>query len=96
MSDRKQCQIIQDLIDAGLVKVITAAVPCGTGSRAREIALPGAKNLPRQLRNAEYPGGMKGVTTDEQLRVDKANLIYDNVMDIFEHALSYGALYVPS
>ena len=58
--------------------LIHIALPCGTGSRARERPIPkhllrtGAPN-PRQLRDQAHPLGLPNLTSFERLKVDKAN-----------------------
>ena len=83
------CQIIHVLIDAGHVEVIMAAVPCGTSSRALEIPIKGG---PTPMRSEEFPRGLPGLNAVQQLRVSKANDIYDNVAVIFDHMISIGGL----
>ena len=51
-------------------------VPCGTGSRAREIALPGGGG-PKPLRSEDYPEGLPNLQGKDALRVEKANQIYE-------------------
>ena len=59
---------------------VHAAPPCGTCSRAREIARP---NAPRPLRTELQPLGRDGLTATEQARVDAANAIYAGLADFF-------------
>lgn len=86
LSDKSQCKIILDLLDSGNVACISAGIPCGTSSRAREIALPGGGG-PRPLRSAEFLLGLPGLSKLDQLKVDKANAIYHNVSEILDKAI---------
>ena len=57
---------------------VHAAAPCGTCSRAREINL-GGSSQPRPLRSEECPHGLPDLSTEEQTRVNAANLIYQQL-----------------
>lgn len=92
LSDPAQAQIIINLLRSGNVAAIHAGVPCGTASRAREIALPGGRKGPPQLRSKEFPWGIPGIGPIDQLKVDKANLIYKNVATILDVAIELGIL----
>ena len=52
------------------------APPCGTSSRARLIQ-NSERNLPPPLRNDQYPNGLPWLTADQQVRVNKANELYN-------------------
>ena len=69
------------------VVFVHAAPPCGTCSRAREIARP---NAPRPLRTELQPLGIDGSTATEQARVDAANAIFAGLADFLIrcHAMS--------
>ncbi len=90
--DRKQIDIVLDLVDKGAITVAWAAVPCGTSSKAREIPLSSNVHGPRQLRSDQFPEGLPHLTASEAERVRKANLIYDHVALILERVLSKGGL----
>jgi len=57
---------------------VHAAPPCGTCSRAREINL-GGSSQPRPLRSEDCPHGLPDLSTEEQARVNAANLIYQQL-----------------
>ena len=69
--------------------LIHIALPCGTGSRARERPIPkhllrtGAPN-PRQLRDQAHPLGLPNLTSFERLKVDKANQLAQ-LLDHYVH-----------
>jgi hypothetical protein len=86
LSNSRQAQIILDLISSGKVAALSAGIPCGTASRARNIPLPGGEKGPVPLRSAEFPWGLPNLSTANQLRVDKANDIYKNVARIIHAA----------
>ncbi|CAE7241857.1 unnamed protein product [Symbiodinium sp. CCMP2592] len=50
------------------------APPCGTSSRAREIALPGPSPAP--LRSLDFPDGLPHLSGLSMVRVNKANQLY--------------------
>ena len=62
-------------------------LPCGTSSRAREKPIPeelraqGVPNPP-QLRSAEFPLGMPGLSPLNRAKVDSANKLYSLAIDI--------------
>ena len=61
LADDQAVCVLTDVINAGHVVVMTAAVPCGTCSRAREIPLAASllkgRKAPSPLRSAEFPMG---------------------------------------
>ena len=65
--------ICLQLLNSGTIQVVTAAVPCGTASRAREIPI---KNGPKPLRNDSYPYGLPDLKGPDLARVTAANKIY--------------------
>ena len=89
LADYDSVDICCDLIRSGSIQVVTAAVPCGTASRAREIPIP---NGPRPLRTESHPYGIPGLTPAELLRVETANKIYANVHKILLVADSCGCI----
>lgn len=90
--DKRQVDIILDLVDKGSITVAWAAIPCGTASKAREIPLANGRAGPRPLRSNEFPQGLPGLSTAEQDRVTKANVIYDHVSLILQAILDKGGL----
>ena len=92
LADPQQAQIVLNLLTSGGVEAIHAGVPCGTASRAREIALPGNRKGPPQLRSKEYPFGLPNLSAIDQLKVSKANLIYQHVANILDVAIQLGIL----
>ena len=81
--------ICKDLIQTGTVQVVTAAVPCGTCSRAREIYIPGG---PKPLRSDDHPYGLPWLSGVDLARVETANVIYANVHEILLFADKYGCI----
>ena len=80
LAEVAQCQVLLDfLINCDKFLIFWAAVPCGTCSKARSIPLSAHFHGPRPLRSESHPRGLGNLTEAEQLRVDKANLIYDHV-----------------
>lgn len=81
LASKEGQDLITTIVREGRVRYKHSAPPCGTASRAREKRLPqflldrGAP-APRQLRSAEKPMGLPGLSPSERLRVDLANLIY--------------------
>lgn len=68
-------------------KVCHSAPPCGTASKARDKAIPAwlkAKGAPEPppLRSSQHPRGLPGLTGLNLLRVEKANCIYDFVIEL--------------
>ena len=92
LSNVEQSQIIIDLIRSGQVEGLSAGIPCGTASRARNIPLPGGERGPVPLRSAEQPWGLPNLSSANQLRVDKANAIYRNVALIIQTAIEFKVL----
>ena len=76
---------IQDPFCAG----VHLAPPCGTSSRAREIALEGRK-APRPLRNKLSPDGVAGLSEKEAIRVFHANKLYGVTAEIFAYCCKNG------
>ena len=74
---------------------IHLALPCGTGSRAREKPLPqalvrqGAKT-PQPLRNATHVLGIPALNPKDQARVASANILAAFVVEIIEYAMETG------
>lgn len=66
---------------------IHIAMPCGTGSRARERPIPEAKRKmgvpqPPPLRSAEYPLGMPGLSAFHKAKVTSANQLLEFVVQL--------------
>jgi hypothetical protein len=81
LADDSCVTICCDAIQAGIIQVVTAAIPCGTASRARE-----RPNGPPPLRSEEYPYGLPALSGINKLRVEKANRIYVNACKILVFA----------
>ena len=80
-------QILQKLLHHPRLFAIHLGLPCGTASRAREKPIPEelrAKGVPSppQLRSAEFPLGMPGLSPLNQAKVDSANMLYSLAIDI--------------
>ena len=89
-----QADVVLQLIASGEVFAISAGVPCGTASRAREIPIPGSNGGPPPLRSKEFPWGRPNLSAVNQLKVSKANDIYMNVGKIVSLANSKGVLVI--
>ena len=77
---------------------IFAAPPCGTASRARERPLKSfAKRgfrIPQPLRSDAFPDMLPHISGKDRAKVELANQLYDQLADIFLHALSLELLCV--
>lgn len=89
LTEESTVEICIQLIRSGSIQVITAAVPCGTASRAREIPIPGG---PKPLRSSEFPYGLPSLAGVDLVRVQLANLIYSNVHRILVEGHLSGCL----
>ena len=78
-----------DQIHSGSIQIVTAAVPCGTASRARDIWIPGG---PLPLRSEDEPYGLSSLEDVDLLRVEKANRIYLNCQKILVAAHLRGCI----
>lgn len=80
-------QILFRVLQHPRLMAIHMGLPCGTASRARERPIPqelrerGVPNPP-QLRSAEHPLGLPGLSTLNQKKVDSANSLYSLAVDI--------------
>ena len=83
LANQDTVRICKDLISMGNVRVVTAAVPCGTASRAREISIPRG---PKPLRSEQFPYGLPSLSGTDLVRVNTANAIYFNAIDILKFA----------
>ena len=79
LADEATADICIEQINSGAIPVVTAAVPCGTATRAREIPLPGG---PMPLRSDDHPYGQPDLVGVDLLRVETANKIYMNAQRI--------------
>ena len=68
-----------------------AAPVCGTASRAREIV---SVSGPPPLRSEEEPDGLADLLPSDQLRVQKANALYQAISDLVLVAASRGLVIV--
>ena len=80
LTSKDSVKICVELIRTGTIQVVTAAVPCGTASRAREIYI--GPNGPKPLRSEAYPYGLPGLEGLDLTRVEIANVIYAHVHEI--------------
>ena len=90
------CQrLLRERLLSGRLLGIHLGLPCGTGSRAREIKLPahllrsGAPQ-PRPLRDATYLLGLPGLSSAEQAKVDAANELCRFVVSLLLDAYAKG------
>ena len=95
-TEEQQCLL--DTLRQLKPQAIHVALPCGTGSRARERPVPAhlvAKGAPqpRPLRNASHPLGMPGLTYHEQKRVESANKLAKFAIDLFVLAVTLSCVF---
>ena len=108
---RYECKLlVLDLTDSRaqdcLVETLTSirpqaihvALPCGTGSRARE--KPIAKHLkaqgapePRPLRTQSFPLGLSHLTEREQVKVTSANILAQFVVKLLRLSIDFAAIF---
>ena len=77
--------------------VIHIALPCGTGSRAREKPIaPSLVNqgapVPRPLRNQDFPLGFPWLTPYEELKVHSANMLAKFVVFLLQKGLEWESI----
>ena len=108
---KPECQILTlDLVDGQAQsllletirtlrpEVVHVALPCGTGSRAREKPVPahlvaqGAPQ-PRPLRDAKHPLGLPGLSKYEQAKVASANALAQITIELFVIAIAMGSIF---
>ena len=89
LADDDCVTICSELIQSGIVQVVTAAIPCGTASRAREIYIPGG---PVPLRSQQFPYGLPDLVGVELMRVETASRIYANCSKILRVAHFYDCI----
>jgi hypothetical protein len=96
LAEPLEAQIISDLcFSTQPLEVLWAGIPCGTCSRAREIPItihgrPG----PKPLRSAEFPRGLPNLAPWDQLKVSKANHIYDFVATLIHRLIHSGKIII--
>ena len=95
-AEEQQCLL--DTLRQLKPQAIHVALPCGTGSRARERPVPAhlvAKGAPqpRPLRNASHPLGMPGLTYHEKQRVESANKLAKFAIDLFVLAVTLSCVF---
>ena len=81
MATKDGLEQIRCLLDGSPeLQLVWLGVPCGTASRARDIPGP---NLPPPLRSAAEPWGIsEGIGQENRKRVEAANQIYRNALQI--------------
>ena len=84
--------ILFELLETGLIDIVHEAAPCGTGSRAREIALSTEEHGPPPLRSEQKPYGLDNLTAEEQARVESANVLWDFTAEFLWRADTLGCL----
>ena len=84
-------QMVISLIDSSFCVYIHLAPPCGTASRARDIFRRG-ESQPPPVRSAACPDGLRSLSGDLKLRVDKANTLYAAAGRIFAHCIRQGKM----
>ena len=90
-------QILFKLLQHPRLFAIHMGLPCGTASRAREKPIPQELQeqgvpSPPQLRSAENPLGMPGLSELNQKKVDSANALYSLAIDILVEVIPRGVV----
>ena len=90
-------QILLRLLQHPRLFAIHMGLPCGTASRAREKPIPQELQeqgvpSPPQLRSAENPLGMPGLSELNQKKVDSANALYSLAIDILVEVIPRGVV----
>ena len=90
-------QILSRLLQHPRLFAIHMGLPCGTASRAREKPIPQELKeqgvpSPPQLRSAENPLGMPGLSELNQKKVDSANALYSLAIDILVEVIPRGVV----
>ena len=98
LTDSHAQDCLVDTIVSIRPQAIHVALPCGTGSRARE--KPIAKHLaaqgapqPRPLRNQSCPLGLPNLTLREQAKVTSANILAQFVIRLLRLRLDFAAIF---
>ena len=95
LTDNEAQTCLKQHIAATKPAAIHLALPCGTGSRAREKPLPkylidqGAKT-PQPLRDARHVLGLPGLRPRDQARVASSNILASFVVDIIQYSMETG------
>jgi hypothetical protein len=90
LSDAAQVAVLLEPIEMGLVEVMTAAPPCGTASRARDIPMSANSHGPPPLRSSDFPWGLPNLKGDIEHRVELANTVYRSIALLVMAMLSKG------
>ena len=90
-------QILFRLLQHPRLFAIHMGLPCGTASRAREKPIPQELQeqgvpSPPQLRSAENPLGMPGLSELNQKKVDSANALYSLAIDVLVEVIPRGVV----
>ena len=75
-------QVIEVLSGCAKLHLAWLGVPRGSASRAREVVR--GPDMPPQLRSAEYPEGLPGLTERNAKKVQAADAIYANSLSIIK------------
>ena len=73
-------QAIDILEGCTALNLVWIGAPCGTASRAREVVR--GPDMPPQLRSAKHPEGLPGLGETDMKKVQAANMIYKNTLEI--------------
>ena len=98
LTDQHAQDSLMDTLNAVKPQCIHVALPCGTGSRAREkpisqrLKAQGAPQ-PRPLRDAASPLGMPGLSRHEQSKVTSANILAQFVVQLLKLAMQLSAIF---
>ena len=85
-------QILKNMVIQGEVDAIHSGAPCGTASRARDIALSPSQHGPPPLRSDEFPEGLPSLEGQNLAKVQSANLVYAATSELMELGDEHGCL----
>ncbi|CAE7255146.1 unnamed protein product [Symbiodinium sp. CCMP2592] len=74
--------LVFQILSSDQLVFVWMAPPCGTCSRAREIAMSTSRYGPRPLRSDDFPDGLPHLLDHEAERVKKANELYKLVTQV--------------
>lgn len=88
LSHSHSWQVMRHIVKNCAMAAVHIAPPCGTCSRAREIAMDEHQHGPPPLRDHDHPYGVPWMTSRERERVDTANSLYMHMSQFLARATS--------